>query len=68
MSTYRISELIESLSTAQEDGYEYVDISILPPEDDMEESINLDFIEDSNSCENDMIDSISLPSDYICHR
>lgn len=67
MSIYKISDLLNSLNSAKKDGFEYVDISIIPPEDDMEESISLDFIEDSSSSENDMIDSVSIPDDYVCH-
>lgn len=64
MSIYKISELIESLSSARKDGFEYVEIDLIPPEDDMSETISLDYVEDSSSSVSDMIDSVSLPDDY----
>lgn len=64
MSIYKISKLIESLSSSRKDGYEYVEIDLIPPEDDTSETISLDYINDSSSSVNDMIDSVPLPDGY----
>lgn len=65
MFVYKISELLDNLKSAQNDGYDYVELSIIESEDDMPESISLDYIDDANSSENDIIDAITLPDDYI---
>ena len=36
MFVYKISELLESLKSAQKDGFEYVSLSILDPDEDEE--------------------------------
>lgn len=67
MYVYQISELISSLNSAQKDGYEYVEISVLPPENDISESVDFNYIEDANSSESDSFDSILLPDDYVAN-
>ena len=64
MAIYEIKELIDSLLSAKSDGYEYVDISELPEDEDGISVLNLDFCENHNTGETDMIDSVNLPNDY----
>ncbi len=67
MFVYNISELLESLKSAQDEGFEYVSLSILDPdeEDDLDcETVVLDYVHDSSSSEEDMIDSVTLPESY----
>ena len=68
MFVYNISELLESLKSAQDDGFEYVSLSILDPDeedDDLDcETVVLDYVHDSSSSEEDMIDPVTLPEGY----
>ena len=68
MFVYNISELLESLKSAQDEGFEYVSLSILDPdEEDGDpdcETVVLDYVYDSSSSEEDMIDSVALPEGY----
>ena len=65
MYVYKISELLNNLSNAQKDGFEYVNLSILEAEDDMSETLCLDHVDSYDSSEEDMIDAIILPDDYM---
>jgi len=65
MYVYKISELLNNLSNAQKDGFEYVNLSILEAEDDMSETLCLDYIDSYDSSEEDLIDAIILPGDYM---
>ena len=65
MYVYKISELLNNLSNAQKDGFEYVNLSILVAEDDMSEHLCLDYVDSYDSSEEDMIDAIILPDDYM---
>lgn len=68
MYVYKISELLESLKSAQKDGFEYVSIDIVSDkEDDFEDSISLSYVDSASSSETDMIDSVSLPEGYIAN-
>ena len=68
MFYYNISELLESLKSAQDEGFEYVSLSILDPDkedDDLDcETVVLDYVHDSSSSEEDMIDAVTLPEGY----
>lgn len=68
MFVYNISELLKSLKSAQDEGFEYVSLSILDPDeedDDLDcETVVLDYVHDSSSSEEDMIDSVTLPEGY----
>ena len=68
MFVYNISELLESLKSAQDEGFEYVSLSILDPDeedDDLDcETVVLDYVHDPSSSEEDMIDSVTLPEGY----
>ena len=68
MFVYNISELLESLKSAQDDGFEYVSLSILDPDEEDDEpdceTVVLDYVHDSSSSEEDMIDSVTLPAGY----
>lgn len=68
MFVYNISELLESLKSAQDEGFEYVSLSILDPDEEDDEldceTVVLDYVHDSSSSEEDMIDSIALPDGY----
>lgn len=52
MFVYNISELLESLKSAQDEGFEYVSLSILDPDeedDDLDcETVVLDYVHDSS--------------------
>ena len=65
MYVYKISELLNNLSNAQKDGFEYVNLSILEAEDDMSETLCLDYVDSYDSSEEDMLDAIILPDDYM---
>ena len=65
MYVYKISELLNNLSNAQKDGFEYVNLSILEAEDDMSETLCLDYVDSYDSSEEDMIDAIILLDDYM---
>jgi hypothetical protein len=65
---YNISELLESLKSAQDEGFEYVSLSILDPDEEDDEldceTVVLDYVHDASSSEEDMIDSVTLPDGY----
>lgn len=65
MAIYKIKELIDSLSSAQKDGFEYVELN--ESQDDDSNSLSLDYLEEANSSENDIINSISLPDGYVAN-
>ena len=68
MYVYKISEALESLKSAQKDGFRYVSIDIVSDkEDDFEDSISLSYVDSASSSETDMIDSVSLPEGYIAN-
>ena len=68
MFVYNISELLESLKSAQDEGFEYVSLSILDPDeedDDLDcETVVLYYVHNGSSGEEDMIDSVILPEGY----
>lgn len=64
MYVYKISELLNSLQQAKKDGFEYVSLSVLEPEEDLSESVSLDYVHSCNDCEADFIDSVLLPDGY----
>lgn len=65
MFVYKISELLDSLKSAYKDGFKYVSLSIVKADEEIDyDSICLDYIDDANSSEEDMIDSITLPANY----
>ena len=68
MFVYKISELLESLQSALSDGFDYVSLSLLEPDENDDElnceTLVLDYIHDASDSEEDMIDSISLPEGY----
>lgn len=68
MFVYNISELLESLKSAQDEGFEYVSLSVLDPDEEDDEldceTVVLDYVHDSSSSEEDMIDSVTLPKGY----
>lgn len=70
MFVYKISELLESLKSAQKDGFEYVSLSIIEADSSDDEpdydTVCLEYICDKSSSEDDMIDSSPLPEDYYC--
>lgn len=52
MNVYKISELLESLKASQKDGFEYVTLSILDPDDDIDcETVCLNYVCDASSTE-----------------
>ena len=69
MATYKTIELINRLSELINNGYEYVDVSIIEADEDLPESLPFDAIE-SDSCfvDYEEIDSVELPEDYENHK
>lgn len=65
MYAYKISELLNNLSNAQKDGFEYVNLLILEAEDDMPESVDLTYLDDVDSGEVASIDAVAIPDDYM---
>lgn len=65
MATYKTTELINRLSELINDGYEYVDVSIMEEDEDFPESLHFDALE-SNTCSVDYeeVESIEIPEDY----
>ena len=64
MAIYKITELLDCLNDYQQQGLEYVDISELPAEDDMDATLNIDAIEYDGSTINEQIDAVELPDNY----
>ena len=68
MFVYKISELLESLKSAQENGFEYVSLTILDPDEEEEdlnyETVVLNYVYDSTGSAEAMIDSVALPEGY----
>ena len=70
MAIYKISDILNSIQSMKEDGFEYVGISELTSDEEDEKPGNtlvIEAIEDSFSTEADMIDSSTLPENYRCH-
>lgn len=68
MAIYKISDILESIQSMKKDGFEYIEISECEADEDSEATLFIDAIEDEYSTESDMIDSVKLPSGYICHE
>lgn len=66
MAIYNLHELLNCLESMANDGYEYVDISELEPEDGCEACLNIDAIVDKGESESEQIDSVKLSEDYHC--
>ena len=64
MAIYKISDFISTLQSAQHDGYEYVDLSIIEADEDSDETLALNYIVDSLETSEDFVDSVELPPDY----
>lgn len=66
MAIYKIDDVLKPILDMKKVGYEYIEISELPEEDDMEACLNIDAIIDISSSEGDFVDAVQLPEDYIC--
>lgn len=65
MATYKTIELINRLSELVNNGYEYVDLSIIEADEDLPEALHFDAIEsDACSVDYEEIDSVEIPEDY----
>lgn len=64
MATYKIADLLSTLQNARNDGYEYVDLSVVVSDEDSCESLALDYIVDSSESSGDFVDSVKLSPDY----
>ena len=65
MATYKTIELINRLSELINNGYEYVDLSIIEADEDLPEALRFDAIEsDACSVDYEEIDSVEIPEDY----
>lgn len=65
MAIYRISDILKTLQSMQDDGFEYISLSEIDSDDDDPTTLSIDAIVDSQSTENDMIDAVELPDGYI---
>lgn len=63
MAVYKISDLLECIQSMKKDGFEYIEIS--ETEDDEEATLCIGAIAEDHT-EEDFIDSVSLPSNYLC--
>lgn len=72
MAIYKITDILNSIQSMKKDGFEYVDISeLMPDEPDDEDdgaTLILSAIENDSYTEEDMIDSVKLPDNYSCHQ
>ncbi|MCI8370921.1 MAG: hypothetical protein HFI75_00705 [Lachnospiraceae bacterium] len=75
MAIYKITDILNSIQSMRKDGYEYVDISELMPDEPYDEddedigaTLILNAIENDSYTEEDMIDSVKLPDNYSCHQ
>lgn len=60
MAIYKISEILDFMSSMSKDGYEYVEIDEMEAEDDMPACLKLSALgEDANP--EDFIDSVDYP-------
>ena len=64
MAIYRISDILNSISDMKDDGFEYVDISIVESDNKLLETLYLEAIISEDARETDMIDSVILPNGY----
>lgn len=64
MAIYKIADPLLTLQSAQHDGYEYVDLSVVEADEDCGESLSLNYIVDSVECTDDLVDSVELPPNY----
>ena len=68
MAIYKISDLLDSLKSAMSDGFEYVEISEIDHDEDEDfdsNTLSLSYIESEISSEDDMIDAVTLPPNYV---
>lgn len=65
MAIYKIDELLNSLKSGKSDGYEYVDIREVGDDDSEPDTLFIEFLEDANSSETDIIDAVNLPKGYV---
>lgn len=65
MATYKISDLFTRLCEISSDGYEYVDITLLPSDDGEAESLEFMAVSDAFTTDSyDYVDSCELSEDY----
>lgn len=65
MFVYKISDIVETLSSMKKDGFEYVSLSIIDADSECpEDTLSIDAIISANDSENEMIDSMVLPNGY----
>lgn len=67
MAIYKLSEVLNSLKSMAREGYEYIELSeVLPEEDDDDDlaCLNIDAIISCNDTECDIIDAVKLPKNY----
>ncbi len=71
MATYKVSELYERVHELKLEGYEYVDVDIIPADDELVESITFSAIEECDdysgySIDFDPVESHEPPKNYTC--
>lgn len=64
MYVYNLSELLNVLNDMKNDGFEYVDLSILSDEDTTEDTLYIGAIICDCESEDEMIDAVKLPDGY----
>ncbi len=64
MDVFKIDDLIHALNSARNDGYEYVEVSIVGADEGEPANLVFDYIVDSTETVTEFIDGVKLPSGY----
>ena len=66
MAYYKINDLLECISGMKQGGFEYVELSVIESTDDNDaETLSIEAISPTLDNEEEMIDSVEIPSDYF---
>lgn len=65
MAIYKLSEILGCIKSMSDDGFEYVNISEIPSDEEYPASLNIEAVIDENSSEEEQIDSVTLPKNYF---
>lgn len=69
MATYKISDILKTLLDMRKDGFEYVELSEIEPDEDEGAdalaSLNIAAVIAAHSFEEDYVDAVKLPEGYF---
>lgn len=66
MAYYKIDDLLECISNMKKDGFDYIDLSVIEAIDDNDtESLSIEAISPTLENEEEMIDSVAIPTEYF---